>query len=391
MNTSGRLGLILVAAFAVPPASAHAQESNATASFGWNAFGGVHSYSEESKLGAGKSSSISSAIMIGLRVWQRLGDLTRVEAELPFGVTTSDDQVATLFVTMPRVQGRLLLFEDSLFSPSLVVGGGAPIVTSSKQSSLASDIEYGGYAGGGVDIRLSGLKLGVEARYMAMPAKGDALIAHEWEVLLSFGFHKSRKKAAAPPPPSDRDRDGVSDVDDKCPERAEDLDGFEDEDGCPELDNDRDGVIDGLDECQDEAENVNGYQDDDGCPDTLADEVRLVEGVISGVRFEAGAGVMEADGYAELDRLAALLKAQPSVKLNLYGHTDDRERPPEELEALGMERADSVRSYLIEKGVGFGRLLSFSRADTEPFADNGTFSGRRANRRVEIQIFQDGE
>lgn len=390
MHTRGRLGLIVAVALAAPLATAHAQDADGTERFGWNPFGGVHGYSETSKLGAGKSSAISSAIVVGLRVWQRLGALTRVEAELPLGVTTSSDQVATLFVTMPRVQGRLLFLQDSRFSPSLVIGAGAPIVTSSKQSSVASDIQYGGYAGGGVKIKLSGLNLGLEARYLAMPAAGDPLIAHEWELLVSFGFRKTDKEAAARPL-SDRDGDGVNDVDDQCPDSKEDLDGFEDEDGCPELDNDQDGVIDGLDECPHEAETINGYKDDDGCPDSLVEEVRLVEGVISGLRFESGDGVMDADGYDELNSLAALLKAVPSVKFNLYGHTDDRERPAGKLEALGQARADSVRSYLIEQGVGHGRLRSFSRADTEPIADNDTLGGRRVNRRVEVQLLKVGE
>jgi len=51
------------------------------------------------------------------------------------------------------------------------------------------------------------------------------------------------------PRASDADRDGFSDDDDKCPQLAEDRDGFEDDDGCPEMDNDRDGVPDSLDEC----------------------------------------------------------------------------------------------------------------------------------------------
>lgn len=392
MGKSSGLGLLAAAALATGGvvAPAHADDGADGASWGWNAFGGIHSFSEDSQLGAGKASTISNAIVGGLRVWQRLGELTLVEAELPMGVTTSEDQVATLFVTMPRLHGRLQLFEDALFSPSVVLGGGAPIVTSTKQSSVASDIQYGAYAGAGLDIRLEGLKLGLEGRYIAVPAIGDPLVAYEWEVLLNFGFRKTARPTPAAAPLSDRDRDGVSDVDDRCPDRKEDLDGFEDEDGCPERDNDKDGVIDGLDECQGEAETHNGYRDDDGCPDQLSDDVRLVEGVISGLRFEAGSGVIDAEGFGELDRLAALLKAQPSVKLNIYGHTDDREVAAEELEALGQARADAVRSYLIEKGVGHGRLHSFSRADSEPFADNATFSGRRANRRVEIQIFQDG-
>jgi outer membrane protein OmpA-like peptidoglycan-associated protein len=65
----------------------------------------------------------------------------------------------------------------------------------------------------------------------------------------------------------DADADGVLDRDDRCVDRAEDRDGFQDADGCPEPDNDGDGIPDDRDRCRDEAETVDGFQDEDGCPD----------------------------------------------------------------------------------------------------------------------------
>ncbi|TNF25815.1 MAG: hypothetical protein EP329_22320 [Deltaproteobacteria bacterium] len=67
--------------------------------------------------------------------------------------------------------------------------------------------------------------------------------------------------------PQDTDLDGIFDPDDKCPEKPEDKDGFEDEDGCPELDNDGDGIPDKTDGCPNEAEDKDGFEDQDGCPD----------------------------------------------------------------------------------------------------------------------------
>ncbi len=67
--------------------------------------------------------------------------------------------------------------------------------------------------------------------------------------------------------PSDRDKDGIADDVDKCPDQAEDMDGFEDTDGCPDLDNDKDGIPDARDKCPDLAEDFDGFQDEDGCPD----------------------------------------------------------------------------------------------------------------------------
>ncbi|MEE2828356.1 MAG: OmpA family protein, partial [Myxococcota bacterium] len=67
--------------------------------------------------------------------------------------------------------------------------------------------------------------------------------------------------------PRDRDKDGVLDPDDACIKEAEDADGFEDADGCPDTDNDADGLPDELDKCPDEAEDKDGYFDGDVCID----------------------------------------------------------------------------------------------------------------------------
>jgi outer membrane protein OmpA-like peptidoglycan-associated protein len=65
----------------------------------------------------------------------------------------------------------------------------------------------------------------------------------------------------------DSDGDGILDKNDKCPFEAEDFDGFEDDDGCPDPDNDRDGIPDSKDKCRDAPEDFDGFQDEDGCPD----------------------------------------------------------------------------------------------------------------------------
>ena len=65
----------------------------------------------------------------------------------------------------------------------------------------------------------------------------------------------------------DLDGDGIKNNFDSCPEQAEDFDGFEDADGCPEFDNDLDGIVDSKDNCVNEAEDFDGFEDQDGCPD----------------------------------------------------------------------------------------------------------------------------
>jgi putative hemolysin len=90
----------------------------------------------------------------------------------------------------------------------------------------------------------------------------------------------------------DSDGDGIADADDTCPAEAEDHDGFEDDDGCPDTDNDQDGILDNVDACPNEAENVNGYQDEDGCPDEIP--TVDVSGVVyygNGLAYDGGPGL----------------------------------------------------------------------------------------------------
>jgi len=71
--------------------------------------------------------------------------------------------------------------------------------------------------------------------------------------------------------PTDQDGDGLADDRDDCPTDPEDIDNYEDQDGCPDPDNDADTIPDDRDKCPDKAETVNGYEDTDGCPDDTPD------------------------------------------------------------------------------------------------------------------------
>ncbi|MBL8026580.1 MAG: PEGA domain-containing protein [Fibrobacteres bacterium] len=68
-------------------------------------------------------------------------------------------------------------------------------------------------------------------------------------------------------PDNDNDKDNVPDIKDKCPNEAEDLDGINDPDGCPDKDNDADNIPDSLDMCPHTAEDRDGMEDFDGCPE----------------------------------------------------------------------------------------------------------------------------
>ena len=100
----------------------------------------------------------------------------------------------------------------------------------------------------------------------------------------------------------DHDGDGILDNDDKCPDDAEDRDGFEDADGCPDLDDDADGIGDTIDQCPRVPEDRDGYQDADGCPDPDNDGDGVPDGVDKcPLVAEDLDNFEDADGCPELD------------------------------------------------------------------------------------------
>ena len=70
----------------------------------------------------------------------------------------------------------------------------------------------------------------------------------------------------------DSDNDGLSDIDDDCPNQPELINGFKDEDGCPEEDSDGDGIFDEIDKCLKKAEDFDDFEDEDGCPEPDNDQ-----------------------------------------------------------------------------------------------------------------------
>ena len=101
----------------------------------------------------------------------------------------------------------------------------------------------------------------------------------------------------------DQDGDGIPDEVDQCPELAEDKDGFEDSDGCPDFDNDDDGVPDDSDRCPAEKEDTDGFEDDDGCLDPDNDHDGVLDAV-DACPNEAGAPSADPkqNGCPERDR-----------------------------------------------------------------------------------------
>lgn len=100
----------------------------------------------------------------------------------------------------------------------------------------------------------------------------------------------------------DRDDDGIANDADQCPDVAEDRDGYQDEDGCPDEDNDQDGIPDAADQCPADAEDIDQFQDEDGCPDTDNDGDGVLDANDAAPNEpEDVDGFQDADGAPDLD------------------------------------------------------------------------------------------
>ncbi|MBD3345546.1 MAG: OmpA family protein [Chitinivibrionales bacterium] len=185
-------------------------------------------------------------------------------------------------------------------------------------------------------------------------------------------------------PDYDNDKDGVPDSLDKCPNDVEDFDKFKDDDGCPDIDNDKDGIPDLKDKCPNEPETFNNLNDKDGCPDEKKQESKMPKHqIMRGVNFSSGSAEMSFDSYKHLDPIIEEMKKYPEIEIEIRGHTDSIGRSSAN-KRLSQMRAESVRQYMMSRGIEGHRMRAVGFGSSSPIADNRTAAGRAQNRRIEI-------
>ena len=188
-------------------------------------------------------------------------------------------------------------------------------------------------------------------------------------------------------PEPDNDRDGVVDTADKCPNEPEDHDGADDADGCPDEDNDKDKIPDLIDKCPDEPEDYDGDQDDDGCPDKYKHIVVTMTKIElrQKIYFATARTKILRRSFPLLNEVVQALTERAKMHIRIEGHTDSRGSDRYNMR-LSNGRANSVRAYLIGKGIAAERLEAKGYGERNPIANNRTRSGRALNRRVEFVI-----
>jgi len=214
----------------------------------------------------------------------------------------------------------------------------------------------------------------------------------------------------------DRDGDRVVDAGDACPDEPEDVDGFQDDDGCPDGDNDGDQIADAEDRCPGEA----GPSANQGCPDTDRDQDSVVDRLdncpdeagtpdhqgckdaqlvaiapdrvrpLEPITFATDRVQIRRRSLLVLDNLAAVLTRHPELThIRIAGYTDDRGGADHNKE-LSQRRAEEVRTYLVGRGVAAERLEAIGFGEERPLEPNTRAVGRAANRRVEFEIVRPG-
>lgn len=430
----GRLRAALLAALVAVciPTGASAQIPNPSLHIGL--FGGYHIISEDADFGDHglvPQRRLESAPDFGIRIGVNFTWLFGLELEVEDAMANVD----VLDETVHLMSGKLLFvfhwLEDSeVVLPYALIGGG---IYGLLGDDPGTDVDWLATYGIGVKFMLADwVAFRIQATHVIHGDGLDLAIANNFDVTGGFDFFAWVGREEEPPPPADRDKDGILDVDDRCPDDPglsafrgcpdRDNDGIADLDdkcpdepgiqsfqGCP--DTDGDGIIDSKDKCPKEA----GLAEFDGCPDRDGDKIpdyqdkcpdtpgipeemgcpakpkeeviKKFSGAMRGIVFDTNKATIRKQSYGILDEAVAVLAEFPHISLIIEGHTDDRGSDAKNLK-LSQDRADSVKQYLMSKGIAGDRLTAIGHGEAKPTATNKTNAGRQENRRIEFKIVQ---
>jgi len=115
----------------------------------------------------------------------------------------------------------------------------------------------------------------------------------------------------------------------------------------------------------------------------LLDELNAKGFVTLYINFDTNKSDIKPDAQPTLAEVAKMLKAQPSLRIGIEGHTDNVGAPAAN-KLLSENRAKSVMGALVTQGVAANRLSASGFGQEKPVADNRSEDGRAKNRRVEL-------
>ncbi len=169
--------------------------------------------------------------------------------------------------------------------------------------------------------------------------------------------------------PDDQDRDGVVDSKDACPFTPDGIN--VDSNGCA-LDDDGDGVPNYLDACP--GTPAGAVVNTDGCTRKIVS--------LTGVNFAFDSATLTSEAKSILDNAAQTINSRSDASITVEGHTDSN-GPDAYNQGLSERRANSVKNYLVSKGVT-ASITAVGKGEMNPVSSNDTREGRAANRRVDV-------
>lgn len=108
---------------------------------------------------------------------------------------------------------------------------------------------------------------------------------------------------------------------------------------------------------------------------------------LNNVFFEQGKPILKDESYLELDRLVQIMNENPTMEIELAGHTDNIGNPSS-LIVLSQNRVSTVKKYLVSKGISAARITGQGYGSKQPLVKNDTEENRKKNRRVEFRILK---
>lgn len=107
--------------------------------------------------------------------------------------------------------------------------------------------------------------------------------------------------------------------------------------------------------------------------------------MLNNIYFERAKPIVLLESYPSIDKLAEVLLKRPKLYIQIVGHTDNV-GDKDALRVLSEQRANAIKSLLVERGVPAARIHTHGYGDTKPLGANDTESNKSKNRRVEIKI-----
>ena len=281
--------------------------------------------------------------------------------------------------------------EESWFDPYVRVGANYLRHDYTNVSFPLTDVHgtvYGGFSGVGTPRKADhfavngglgsnfwftkNFGIGIQGDYVTTPIDKSNL-ANFWQASASINFRFGNR---------DKDKDGVLDKDDACPE----IPGPIENQGCPWPDTDGDGVLDKDDACPE----VPGLPEYNGCPKPASIIAVEATGALQGIIFDFNkATISNPESLRKLDQAAEVIKSSNRGTFLVTGHTDKKGNDAYNLK-LSRERAAYIVKALEQRGVADSQLKSTGVGEKEAVVPETASDEERARDRKVVVEAIDG-